>query len=516
MVGQPAAEQAKKDGLEFNKLIAMLLELRQTEITNAQSGKIAPALKYAGRFATMRELADAVVQKHEQDLKNLQGGGQAEETQPKPAEAVTEAEVLATTEAKPALEEEPTQERRRGHNKATTHLPWAGVSDEQMWCLVDPEAPRKGGEEEKEVLHFFDVSVKENQSLDHQSTELKNEMKPHEDEMAKELKDLESQDDAADDNHELRDRVCTIIRCVEQGDFKLAKLRHQQVDNLESIRLAKVTMWKFYETEKLNELLEAIEKEIRSGSLSSDTAERLSKLEKEFSDACKGFDKDAEDSVHLTEELMAKAAKIREKYATVAKDDIWDVDGEEQEVQMELMKIIFELQTMNNKRVYIRDKEEKMLAHLFTLRHVRALMRRYEEVKETLDSGDVEKMKEKMKQLNQLSNLIQSRVATTKEKISQTFTKAKEKRSKLLEIGPKVHTSETDNLRMEAMRLTFDMAVEDTHLAWLRTDQLQLVDLAGKLRSCAAFPEKKQGSKGSAKRWSMGENKLPSAPASAR
>merc|ERR1712196_246283 len=113
-------------------------------------------------------------------------------------------------------------------------------------------------------------------------------------------------------------------------------------------------------------------------------------------------------------------------------------------------------------------------------------MRRYAEVKKTLDSGNAELMKEKMKQLNNLSNLIQTRVATTKEKISETFAKAKEKRSKLLEIGPKVHNSETDKLRMEAMQLTFDMAVEDTHLAWLRTDQLQLVDLAGKLRSCAA------------------------------
>merc|ERR550532_1791848 len=84
-----------------------------------------------------------------------------------------------------------------------------------------------------------------------------------------------------------------------------------------------------------------------------------------------------------------------------------------------------------------------------------------------------------------MNSLIQDQAKMTKVEIGKLLEKVVDAQSRL-RAKKTEQTSETDALRDDYLATTFAVMVEDIRLAWLRKEQVQIVELSGLLRKTLA------------------------------
>lgn len=99
-----------------------------------------------------------------------------------------------------------------------------------------------------------------------------------------------------------------------------------------------------------------------------------------------------------------------------------------------------------------------------------------------MNSGDSNMKLRYVAKLETLKHDIQFRATSCKELISQKLEQAGEVQAKLRTMA-RVQNKESDHLRDMNLMLIHDVYLEDIRLVWLRKEQLQVVELCGRLRT---------------------------------
>lgn len=351
---------------------------------------------------------------------------------------------------------------------------------EPLWKIGDPSLPTMGGPEHKELASRASMLRGQNDALDNDVERMKGVIKGLEADMLTTLEQLKPCEWGPMEVT-VRKQMGTKMREMEAKDVRLAFLRGRQIDNLEQIRFTKIETWKFLQSDKVNSCVMDLENAMRSVGAwwDSERAAALSSLAQDLLEEKVALEGIAGSTWERVKELSAHLQQLEAQHAEHGQQGPWDTDRDDQDIWLQMMKHTFELQVLAWKRNHIRDKQLRILENRWLIARTQKMMQRQAMVDDAcLRTGDVSAL---VDSVEYLTNAIQEQTVDTKQRIANVLCEANEAQEKLRGMSQH-HNAETDALRDLNLSLLFDVKVEDTRLAWLRKEQLQTVELAGKLR----------------------------------
>jgi len=125
---------------------------------------------------------------------------------------------------------------------------------------------------------------------------------------------------------------------------------------------------------------------------------------------------------------------------------------------------------------------------------------RQHNIQQILASGKTEEMQEKASQLEKLTTTINDEIATTAEGLEEMVRQSEEARLKLVEMKHVV-SNEAGMLRDRVLTLIHHVELEDTRMAWLRKEQLQLLELHGLICHSLLSPQEQDPTQSSSDQW---------------
>jgi len=283
--------------------------------------------------------------------------------------------------------------------------------------------------------------------------------------------------------------------------------------NIEQIRVAKVAIWKLFTHADVNNTISELELAMLAGRYDPQKLVQTDTKLRQEKDAMEA------DMAKTWSRVQALVSACQDNETKLANDegDFWSVKSDTEDMHLQLWKATFELQTLAWKRSHVRGKQLATLENRWKVFHAGKMFRRQEETLNAIKSGDATLMGTICERADDLHLQIQDQARLTKFEIGKLLDKVsggtEGLRSKKME-----QTSETDAIRDELLAAVFGVMVEDIRLAWLRKEQVQIVEMSGLLRKALANQEDQEWLKRLSKstpeaqpfqasRWSRGNNK---------
>lgn len=356
--------------------------------------------------------------------------------------------------------------------------------EEPLWHVGDVNIARRGGPEHEVMLAHAEECRMQNDIISHSATDIKQDIQLHETKMLEVIDDLRTSNWGPIEI-DIRRRVCAHMRAMEHADFQLASVREEQIQNIEQIRVAKVGVWRLLTHADVNSTISELELAMLTGKYEPDKLVSIdAKLRKEKDAMEVDMTKTWERVQKLAAECKRSEAKLVEDQADLA----WTVKGDTEDMHLQLWKLTFELQTLAWKRSHVRGKQLATLENRWKVFHAGKMFRRQEETASAIASGDAKRIGSLCERVDGMNLQIQDQAKLVKVEISKLLEKVVNAQTKL-RAKKTEQTSETDALRDEYLATTFAVMVEDIRLAWLRKEQVQIVELSGLLRKTLANAE---------------------------
>lgn len=369
-----------------------------------------------------------------------------------------------------------------------------GVSDDNpighLWRIAEANTPKKDGPEHKALQRRADSLREKCDALDFDVEKIKQSIAEHEASMLKTLEVLKGCEWGPMEADSRR-QVAAAIRKIEADDERLATARFEQLQMLEQTRVTKVESWTLLLTDTLNSKVTDLENAMREAAEGwwlgpERTAVKALELQM-------GKDKAEMDDVAGTvytrlEEIFVQVRESEEWLATHSDTPAWHLGDKEQDTYFNLLKDTCELQVLAWKRNHIRHRQFHILRSRWKALRAQVMVRRQHEANEVLASCDPASLRKLYVNVEHLSSALQAKAVTTKSVIGRLLTEAHETQ-KTLRSMKHLLTAQTDTLRDKNLTLLFAVLVEDIRLAWLRKEQLQTVELAGRVRAAASLAE---------------------------
>lgn len=355
--------------------------------------------------------------------------------------------------------------------------------EEPLWHLADVNIPTRDSPERDILYGHAEDRRMANDIINQSAGDIKQDIQMHEAKMCDIMGDLRGSSWGPIEI-DIRRRVCAHMRAMEHADFKLASVREEMIQNIESIRTAKVGLWKLNTFADVNSAISELELAMLSGNYDTKKLVQTDAYLREQKDT---MEVDMTNTWNRVQSLVT-ACQIEEKNLTPGQEDIWDVKPDTQDGHLQLWKKTFELQTLAWKRSHVRGKQLATLENRWKVFHTLIMLKRQEETEKTVSSGDATLMGNLCERIDVIHDRIQEQARLTKVEIAKLLESVHDDQAKL-RARKNEQTSDTDAIRDRFLASTFSVMVEDIRLAWLRKEQLQTVELSGLLRKALASSE---------------------------
>lgn len=288
-----------------------------------------------------------------------------------------------------------------------------------------------------------------------------------------------------------RRQVAAAIRKIEADDECLAMARFEQLQMLEQTRVAKNEGWGLLLTDLLNTKVTDLENAMREGAegwWDGPARADVQELEEQLGKDKAEMDEVAGSVYTRLEEIFVHVREKEDSLATNADALTWELGEQGQDAYFDLLKDTCELQVLAWKRNHIRQRQFHLLRQRWKALRSQALVLRQYEANKVLAAHDPAALTALYVNVENLNCALQAKVVSTKSKIAHCLADANETQ-KALRSMKHIVTRESDNLRDKNLTLLFAVLVEDIRLAWLRKEQLQTVELAGRVRAAASLED---------------------------
>jgi len=252
----------------------------------------------------------------------------------------------------------------------------------------------------------------------------------------------------------------------------------EHIQDVERTRMSKVKAWCQLSQSDVAAKITCIEQAMHAG---VPHAEDLFAVVGRLREDKEQMDMDLIQVRHSVQQLANRSSQLEARLAKVH-DDAWTVaNEEEQDVPMQLWKAAFELQALTRRQSHARTKQLCVLEDRWKLFYVHRMLRRQQDVHAAESSGDVTEIASLRSRLEQLSADSQTRAAAAKARITAELERAAASQRELRSAA-QPRSANLEATRDTLVALGFTVMVEDLHLAWIRKEQLQAVELGAQLR----------------------------------
>jgi len=287
-----------------------------------------------------------------------------------------------------------------------------------------------------------------------------------------------------------RKQVATVMRKIQADDVSLADARFQQLQMLEQTRVAKIDTWRLLQTDLVNSKVSDFERNAMEVGAKAwwNGPERatLNELEEHLLQDKLELDKSAQ-KVYVRLQEISSHVHQTEEWLNNNKDiPVWEMGEKGQDAYFDLMKDTCELQVLAWKRNHLRARQFHLLQLRWKALRTAAMLQRQSTAQEVLASDDPFALSNLYIKVEKLNSDLQGKAETSKKVIADMLTQANEAQ-RTLRTMKHVMNEETDNTRDQNLKLLFAILVEDVRLVWIRKEQLQTVELAGKIRAAASL-----------------------------
>lgn len=359
-----------------------------------------------------------------------------------------------------------------------------------LWRIAEANTPKKDGPEHSVLQRRADSLREKCDALDLDVERIKQSIAEQEASMLNTLEVLKGCEWGPMEADSRR-QVAAAIRGIEADDERLATARFEQLQLLEQTRVTKVGSWSLLLTDTLNSKITDLENAMRDGAdgwWNGPERAAVQALEEQM-----GKDKAEMDDVAGTvytrlEEIFENVQRNEEFLATHPATPAWHLGDKQQDVYFNLLKDTCELQVLAWKRNHVRHRQFHILRSRWKALRAQVMVRRQHEANEVLAACEPAALRKLYVSVEHLSSALQAKAVTTKSTIGRLLTEANETQQTLRSMKHLLN-AQTDALRDKNLRLLFAVLVEDIRLAWLRKEQLQTVELAGRVRAAASLAE---------------------------
>lgn len=369
-----------------------------------------------------------------------------------------------------------------------------GVSDDNpighLWQIAETNAPKKDGQEHRALQRRADSLRDKCDALDSDIERIKQRIGQNEGSMLQTLEVLKGCEwgPMEADN---RRQVAEAIRKIEADDECLAMARFEQLQMLEQTRVAKNEGWGLLLTDLLNTKVTDLENAMREGAegwWDGPARADVQELEEQLGKDKAEMDEVAGSVYTRLEEIFVHVREKEDSLATTSDALAWDVGEKRQDDYFDLLKDTCELQVLAWKRNHIRERQFHLLRQRWKALRAQAMVLRQHEANQVLAANDPASLCALYVHIENLNWALQAKAVSTKSIIVRSLAEANETQ-KTLRSMKHVVNRETDDLRDKNLILLFAVLVEDIRLAWLRKEQLQTVELAGRVRAAASLAD---------------------------
>lgn len=355
------------------------------------------------------------------------------------------------------------------------------------WSLVPSTRKKKGGDEHLALEKKAEDNRNVIDSLHERVYEINQDIKSWEDEVADKMQQLNPFGDNGEESENSRDDLQIVVKKLESAEFKLASLREEELLHTEANRGIKLSVWKLALDDRVDSMVQEMEVALRAGHFAGVRKHKqLEALLQELHAESKALDIQ---SIDITQKVYSLAAEVQaheQQLATMQDDDPWTCPGVSDSSADRIMSVVlskrWEVEVLALKRAYLRNRQLKIVKNLGNILRVKQALSRYFTIDKMIRAGDRAGLSDKACVLKVLYDQIALHTSDTKQAIEKTILSQMATRSELRKLKF-VQNTEADDIRDNLLLLTHELTLRRTDLAWLRKDELQIIELLRMMRT---------------------------------